>query len=108
MYTVLGVKVPIGTSRTLAVRLFSDRDTQGPWDVFIDTPNPAGAGTVKDPRFTYAFDRTSGQNGEILNLTITGLPNTALTDAGTSPVGSVIIWSRSKQQLSYWPLFVAN
>jgi hypothetical protein len=109
MYTVLGVKVPIGISRTIAVRLFSDRDTKGPWDVFIDAPN-SDAGAVKDPRFTYAFDRTSGQNGEILNLTITGLPNTELTDAGTSPVGKVIIWSGLKQQrlFSYWPFFVAN
>jgi hypothetical protein len=107
MYTVLGVKVPVGTSRTIAVRLFSDRDTRGPWDVYIDSPN-SDAGTATDPRFTYAFDRTSGQNGEILNLTITGLPNTELTDAGTSPVGSVIIWSRSKQLRSYWPFFVAN
>lgn len=61
-----GVSLTSGQSKTIDVQLLSDGPTTGPWTVSADvsrTGNPSPA--------TFAFDRTSGQNGDTLRLTIT-------------------------------------
>ncbi len=70
-FTVEGVKIPVGQSRTIDVQLWSDAATGGPWKVStVDVLLERGySGKTMD----FAWDRTSGVNGEILHLTITSL-----------------------------------
>jgi hypothetical protein len=58
-----GVLVPVGTTKTVDVDLLSDGPTSGPWTVSTQILQGAG--------FTFAFDRTTGQNGDVLHLAIT-------------------------------------
>jgi hypothetical protein len=61
-----GVHIPIGSSATIEVDLFSDADTGAPWTV--SASDTSGAGSI-----SFAWDRTTGQNGEKLHLTITAV-----------------------------------
>ena len=61
-----GVLIPVGESHTIDVLLSSDAPTGGPWSVTIAAQKLRNAGTLD-----FAFDRTSGTNGEKLHLTIT-------------------------------------
>lgn len=63
---VRAVRIPVGESRTIDVQLFSDGPTGGPWSVAAKVEPPASANEL-----AFAWDRSSGQNGEILHLTIT-------------------------------------
>ena len=62
-----GVKLAPGHARTIAVDLFSEADTHGPFDVHA--LELGGAGVV-----TYSLDRASGKNGDRLRLTIAADP----------------------------------
>jgi hypothetical protein len=63
-----GVVIPVGSSKTIELDLFSDAATSGPWtvtatdalSVFLSAP----------PTMTFDFDRTTGVNGEKLHMTI--------------------------------------
>jgi hypothetical protein len=66
-HPIRGVRVGMGNTRTIDVQLLSDGPTTGPWTVAAKEFLPAGA----KPTLTLALDRTSGQNGEILHLTLT-------------------------------------
>lgn len=67
-YPTKGVKIPIGQSRTVDVDLYSDGPTNGAWTVSaID----AAAERGEAPALSFAFDRPSGLNGDVLHLTIT-------------------------------------
>lgn len=69
--SVEGVKIPKGESRTIAVNLFSDGPTGGPWRVeAVDTLFERGLGATT---LTFAWDATEGQNGQTLHLTITAV-----------------------------------
>lgn len=62
-----GAKIALGQSKTLNVDLFSDAPT-GPWTVdAIDAASLQG----QPAELTFSWDRTSGQNGDVLHLTIT-------------------------------------
>jgi hypothetical protein len=61
--TATGVLVPVGSTKTVDVELLSDGPTSGPWTV--STQLLFGTG------FTFSFDRTTGQNGDVLHLSIT-------------------------------------
>ena len=75
--TTKGVHIPIGSSATIEVDLFSDADTGGPWTVSASDTSGAGA-------ITFAWDRTTGQNGEKLHLTINAVKKTQYGAAGFS------------------------
>lgn len=61
------VVVPLGQSRTIAVDLWSNAPTSGPWGVgAIDVPTRSGA----SPELAFTFDRAEGLNGDELKLTI--------------------------------------
>ena len=63
-----GVTIPVGKSKAIEVDLFSDGPTSGPWTVSAeDTLAKFGAGATLD----FAWDRTTGVNGEKLHLTVT-------------------------------------
>jgi hypothetical protein len=63
--TTKGVHIPVGQSKTIEVDLFSEASTPGPWTV---AAKEVGNGGVQN--LTFSFDRTSGVNGDKLNLTI--------------------------------------
>ncbi|GAC1545770.1 MAG: hypothetical protein NVS3B10_09830 [Polyangiales bacterium] len=62
--TVPGVTIAVGASATIDVQLFSDAPTSGPWDV---SAKESRGGTT----LSFAWDKTSGSNGDVLHLTIT-------------------------------------
>jgi hypothetical protein len=67
--TTEGVTIPIGQSKTIEVDLFSDAATS-PWTV---SATDLGGEQQGDTELTFAWDRTTGQNGEKLHVTITAV-----------------------------------
>jgi hypothetical protein len=65
-YPTNGIRLEVGTSKTVEVWMFSDGPTSGPWSVaaMVLAPSPANA-------LGFAFDRDAGTNGEKLHLTVT-------------------------------------
>jgi hypothetical protein len=64
------VTVGVGETKTIDVRLSSVGPTSGPWTVrAIDWDNRRGRGPET---LAFAFDRTTGKNGDVLKLRITG------------------------------------
>ncbi len=69
---VNAVSIPLHTSKTLDVDLYSDGPTSGPWTVqAIDSATLQGGA----PSLSFSWDKTSGQNGDKLHLTITSISN---------------------------------
>ncbi len=69
--TVLGVKIPLHQSKTIEVELFSDAPTSKPWRVSaIDINSAYNGGPAL---LSFSFDKTTGQNGDKLQLTIKSL-----------------------------------
>ena len=90
-----GVHIPVGKSATVEVDLFSDADTGGPWTVSASDTSGAGA-------ITFAWDRTSGRNGEKLHLTINAVAQTQYGAAG------FIIKSKMNGRTTSWLGLVGN
>ncbi|MFO0756058.1 MAG: hypothetical protein U0359_06185, partial [Byssovorax sp.] len=63
-----GVKIPVGSTKSIDVVLFSDAPTDGPWDVAAYDVNSELFGDK--PLLDLSLDKTSGQNGDTLKLTI--------------------------------------
>jgi hypothetical protein len=81
-----GVDIPIGTSKTIELDLYSDAPTSGPWTVSaIDLSSTFFGAT--SPALSFSFDKTSGQNGDKLHLTITAL--------AAGPLGASPFWIES-------------
>jgi hypothetical protein len=59
--TIRSVKIPVGSSKTIPVELWSEAPT-GPWTV---SANDLSGGAL-----TLSLDKSTGQNGDVLNLTI--------------------------------------
>jgi hypothetical protein len=68
---VKSVNIPVGASKTIEVDLFSEADTKGPWTV--QTYDAATLNGTGPATLDFSWDRTSGQNGEKLHLTIKAL-----------------------------------
>jgi len=65
LFPTNGIQLPVGTSKTVEVWMFSDGPTSGPWSVAATVlAGPANA-------LGFAFDRDAGINGEKLHLTVT-------------------------------------
>jgi hypothetical protein len=62
-FTSEGLSIPLGKSKAMAVDLFSDAPTAGPWKVQAMAQGAA--------KLTFAWDKTSGNNGDVLQLTVT-------------------------------------
>ncbi len=87
---VHGVAIPEGQSRTIDVHLFSDAPT-GDWLVTALDPQAQAGGP---PMLAFSLDRATGNNGDVLRLTITplagGRGTTALYELdSTSTAGAV-------------------
>ncbi|MCE9573476.1 MAG: hypothetical protein K8W52_09980 [Deltaproteobacteria bacterium] len=66
--TTKGVAIPVSTSKTIEVDLFSDGPT-GDWTV--EAVDVASALRGQAAQLTFAWDKTTGHNGDKLMLTIT-------------------------------------
>jgi hypothetical protein len=65
-----GVVIPVGGSRTIVLHLFSDAPTTGPWTVTAMDVSQLDGGPA---RLSFSQAPASGQNGDLLELTITVL-----------------------------------
>jgi hypothetical protein len=65
-----GVRIPVGESRTIDVVLFSDAPTA---DWTVDAVDYASTYDGRAPALRLALDRTTGNNGTRLKLTLTVL-----------------------------------
>ncbi len=70
---VLGVAIPPGQSRTIALRVFSDAPTTSPITVEVDQGDGHLVGADPDS-LAFALDARQGVNGDVLHLTITRNP----------------------------------
>ena len=66
--TTQGVKLAVGAETTIELDLYSDGPTSGPWTVSVLDITSAFFGG--QPALQFTLDRTTGQNGDKLNLTI--------------------------------------
>jgi hypothetical protein len=90
-----GVSLPIGTSKTVDVMLFSDAPTDGPWVVSAsESPALPGRSNV----LSLSLDRTSGVNGEKLHLTIVA---NATPELSTT---SVVLISALGPRVAFWSM----
>ncbi len=92
-----GVLIPLGQSKTIPIALFSNAPTSGPWQLSaVEEDN-----TVSNLNF--AFDKTSGQNGDIVELTITA-------KSVNSKYKGELFWIRSTLGAvsHYWPVLVSQ
>jgi hypothetical protein len=94
-----GVKIPVGQSKTIELDLFSDGDTGGPWEVSAKDQRELMG---QSPNLTFAFDRTSGQNGEKLHLTINAVK------AGQFKAQVFYVVSKLGDQKQLWVGLVGN
>jgi hypothetical protein len=69
--STVGVEVPIGMSKTIPLDLYSDGPTSGPWT--IKAIDVASVYNGEKSALSFSFDKTSGQNGDVVNMTITAL-----------------------------------
>jgi hypothetical protein len=97
--TTRGVKIPVGESRTLELDLYSDGPTDA-WSVSaVDLSALEGGKQV----LSFSFDKTKGQNGDKLHVTIKVL--------GVDPQyggEGFAIFSELKGQRNVWYGFVGN
>lgn len=102
--TTKGVKIAQGESKTIEVDLFSDGDTGGPWKVIAEDLLATVYGSYGlKPTMSFEWDRTQGQNGEKLHLTI--------TVTGPSLIGGAhafMITSWLKNRTAVWPGLVVE
>jgi hypothetical protein len=90
---VKGAKIALGETKTIDLDLFSDGDTGGPFDVEV---KDMAAVFGQTPRLGLTLDRTSGQNGEKLHLTIT------VMSEGKNKTESFIVVSSLNGQRNFW------
>jgi hypothetical protein len=96
---VKGVQIALNETKTIDVDLFSDGDTGGAWDVeAIDAATLFGQPAHLD----LSLDRTSGQNGEKLHLTIT------VNSTGMSKTETFILHSTKNGVKNIWIGIVGN
>lgn len=96
-----GVKIPVGQSRTIDVHLFSDAPTTS-W--FVQAQDAAAA-TGGPSTLSLSLDKSVGNNGDVLHLTITR--NSAAPQGSAS---EFMLWSQDQktQYANVWFGFVGD
>jgi hypothetical protein len=79
-----GTLIAVGQSKTIALHLYSDAPTSGPWTVSVFD---AGAFFGEPTALDFALDKTQGQNGDTIELTITAV--------AASPLEGTPFWIES-------------
>jgi len=67
--TTLGLKIPIGQKKTIPLTLSSSGPTSGTWTVRAFDYDEAVMGSTAG--LTFSMDKSSGRNGDTIQLTIT-------------------------------------
>jgi hypothetical protein len=83
---MLGTEIPVGSSNTVTIEFASDGPTGGPWTIAATENNIRTAQTLM-----FNFDRTTGENGNVVHLTISSLrrpPNGIALYRITSTLGT--------------------
>lgn len=102
--TTKGIKIARDESKTIEVDLFSDADTGGPWKVVAeDLLATVYANYGLKPTMSFEWDRTQGQNGEKLHLTITVTGPSLIAGAH-----AFMITSWLKNRVAVWPGLVVE
>jgi hypothetical protein len=96
--TVLGVDIPVGSSKVVTLDLFSDGPTQ-PWTV---SAAGLGGGMSMMSNLDFSFDKTTGQNGDKIQMTI------KVTAASMRNHEEFIVTSTLGTAQNFWVGFVAN
>jgi hypothetical protein len=67
-----GIPVPPGGTGTAALHLFSDAKTPGPFTISVAETGITGTRVPPDPlhQLSFSLDRTTGENGDVVTLTI--------------------------------------
>ncbi len=86
------IRVPVGKDRTIDVNLFSTAPLDA-WSVSVDT---------MDPALSASLDVDTGQNGDVLKLTISSRSRLA------HGAGAIYLTSRSNDAEHYWPVMVVQ
>jgi hypothetical protein len=96
-----GVQIPVGSSRIIEIDLYSDATTGGPWKLSALDLSSALFGSVA-PALTFAFDKSTGQNGDKVHLTITSV--------APGPLGVSPFWIQSDLGMNsaFWVGVVGN
>ncbi|HEX8789648.1 MAG TPA: hypothetical protein VF765_01765 [Polyangiaceae bacterium] len=97
---VMGLSVPSGSSATVNVHFYSDAPVAGTWTLAATEPDVP---QLPDPahQLSFSFDRTQGQRGDVVHLTVTRAP--AATDAGlVTPAPFVITATMGGVRHWYW------
>lgn len=89
--TTTGVRIPVGSSKTIDVQLFSEAPTAGPWTVTAYDLNGYLGQTANT---TVSLDNTHGSNGDVLHLTIKVLSK----DPNTGGEGFVLVSDLNGQE----------
>jgi hypothetical protein len=96
-----GVTIGRDESKTIEVRLFADGDTGGPWALTADdvlATNYKQYGILPTLAFAWDRDPPTGQDGDVLHLTITVTGPSLVSGAHAFMIGS---WLKGKH--TYWP-----
>jgi hypothetical protein len=64
-----GVRIPVGSSKTITLDAFSEAATSGPWTIQVQDASQFQNNAA--PNMTFKLDKTSVQNGDKVQLTIT-------------------------------------
>ncbi len=67
-FTTQGIKIPLGTTLTIPLNLYSSADTGADWTVRVFDANELKNGSSN---LSLSLDRATGHNGDTINLTIT-------------------------------------
>jgi hypothetical protein len=97
--TTKGVTIPVGQSKTIEVDLFSDGPTSGPWTVQAADVLSTYYNFGIPSSLAFAWDRTSGVNGEKLHLTITVTTASIIGNGHAFMITS----STSDGRVAVWP-----
>jgi len=96
--TTKGITIPVGSSKTIEVDLFSDGPTSGPWTVQAADVLSTYYNYGIPSSLAFQWDRASGVNGEKLHLTIT-VTSSSLIGNGHA----FMITSTLGQRVAVWP-----
>jgi hypothetical protein len=95
-----GVHIAAGQSVTIDVDLFSDAPTSGAWTV--SAKDSAQLGGTGQGALTFTWDKSSGQNGDVLHLTI------AVAAQPKNAGQSFAVISTLGTTTHLWPVVVGN
>jgi hypothetical protein len=91
-----GVQVAVGQSATVELDLFSDAPTSGPWTV------SASGFPLLGGKLELALDRSTGENGDRLHLTIHVL------EAGPQHLEAAVVQSQLGDRVVSWPFLISS